>query len=611
MVGRVTVFLAFAALAAAQPPPAKGRRIALVVANANYQRLPPLTSPVDESRLMADALRSTGFQVQTISDMRLRSFIVEDEQRFLASIQPGDAVVFYYSGYAVQGDDDNYLLPVDFDPKSTTDLEQRAYHLRRIQLGIEKRQAALKIFILESGRAINATVVGIGPPGLMDQPDPGRNSLFAFASSPGKTVSASDSSVGPFTAAVVESMKVPGRRVSEVFTDARIGVTGRTRNSQNPNVQDNIVDPNFFFTYPALSVSPASLTFSATADQPPQSQSLFITAGGYAGDFSVSVPGGAAWISATPAAAATPASSVLSVNPKGLAPGQYSTDIAVSARNSDMTSSPQLVHVSFTVSAAPKPASLGPKSNRKDREEYVYIPPGRFKMGCAPGDKLCKPDEKPQHEVTISNGFWMGRNEVEVDAWRRYVNDSGKKMKMPPAPLFPEDKNWRSGDHPIVNVSWENARDYCAWAGGRLPYEAEWEYAARAGAENEIYPLNDENSRDKANFAGTKGNDIYEFTAPVHKFDASKFGLYDMAGNVWEWVNDFYSSDYYEHSPAVNPKGPSDGNKHVRRGGSFDSDPREHLRISLRDPFNKAENNVGFRCVLEDTPDLGRILDLQ
>src|SRR5208282_4517968 len=125
------------------------------------------------------------------------------------------------------------------------------------------------------------------------------------------------------------------------------------------------------------------------------------------------------------------------------------------------------------------------------------------------------------------------------------------KKKMPMDASFagrPLNPAWSDEGMPIVDVVWEDAQAYCGWAGGRLPTEAEWEFAARAGKTGEIYPLNSENSREKANFYGRKGNDIFDQIAPVRKFDESAFHLFDMAGNVWEWVADWWSPAYYATS---------------------------------------------------------------
>ncbi len=249
-----------------------------------------------------------------------------------------------------------------------------------------------------------------------------------------------------------------------------------------------------------------------------------------------------------------------------------------------------------------------PATNTKDHEDYRWIPPGSFKMGCVPGDQRCLPNEVPQHPVTITKGIWMGRNEVQVSSYQRYLQarSEGKKKKlsMPSAPFF--YNKWRTPDYPMVEVSWEDAKGYCAWAGGRLPTEAEWEYAARAG-KDAIYPFDGPNSRDKANFEGKQGGDIFSEVAPVHSFDASDWGLNDMAGNVWEWVSDNYSGDYYRQSPPVDPLGPQTGKGHVIRGGSFDSVPDVHLRISVRKE-GATGNAVGFRCILEDTPATHKLL---
>lgn len=244
--------------------------------------------------------------------------------------------------------------------------------------------------------------------------------------------------------------------------------------------------------------------------------------------------------------------------------------------------------------------------NSRDHEEYVKIPHGTFKMGCVPADTKCKDDEKPQHPVTLTSDFWLGRNEVKVGSFKHYVEVGNKKLKLRRAPL--DYDGWKITELPMVRVTWEEAQDYCKWAGGRLPTEAEWERAARAGNDNEIYPLNSEDSREKANFYGKKGNDTWDGVAPVGQFEASKYNLFDMSGNVWEWVYDWYDDKYYSKSPEADPKGPATGKKHVVRGGSFDS-PLEHLRISLRwQPQGIEDLITGFRCVLEDSPETQRLL---
>lgn len=253
------------------------------------------------------------------------------------------------------------------------------------------------------------------------------------------------------------------------------------------------------------------------------------------------------------------------------------------------------------------PSIIGvPHMSRRERNEYVWIPAGSFNMGCAPGDSRCEENEKPQHRVTISKGFWLGATEVDIAAYQRFVDASGGRYEMPTAPLW--DKKRRVTNHPITGPSWEEAQAYCSWAGGRLPTEAEWEYAARGGEEDAIYPLNDENSREKANFKGEEGNDRARYTAAVKSYDPNGYGLFDMAGNVWEWTRDFYGETYFLSSPAADPQGPDSGEEHVVRGGSWYSDANEHLRISFRTSFPKGGNLVGFRCVIEDTPAVKELL---
>ena len=230
--------------------------------------------------------------------------------------------------------------------------------------------------------------------------------------------------------------------------------------------------------------------------------------------------------------------------------------------------------------------------NPIDGLTYMWIPPGSFQMGCSPGDTECQDDEKPPHQVTITKGFWLGQTEVTVGAYKRFAIAVGKAM--PPTPAF--NPAWRNEQMPMVNVSWDNARAYCVWARGRLPTEAEWEYAARAGGTEVRYGSLDEVAWYNAN-SGRRAH-------PVGEKRANKFGLCDMLGNVWEWVNDWYDENYYKNSLPQDPPGPATGHDRVLRGGSWLNDPRS-VRLTNRYgnvPISVGNDNYGFRCVGEVFP---------
>src|SRR5262249_55614804 len=123
----------------------------------------------------------------------------------------------------------------------------------------------------------------------------------------------------------------------------------------------------------------------------------------------------------------------------------------------------------------------------------VWIPPGKFMMGCSPGDNDCGENEKPPREVEITRGFWLGQTPATVASWKRFARQAGKSM--PPAPVLRNrllNGGWQDEQQPIVNITWNEAVEFCRWAGGRLPTEAEWEYAARAGNPNRRYGELDE-----------------------------------------------------------------------------------------------------------------------
>jgi sulfatase modifying factor 1 len=262
------------------------------------------------------------------------------------------------------------------------------------------------------------------------------------------------------------------------------------------------------------------------------------------------------------------------------------------------------VGLALFASATAWPASGAMARSRNDIIEYLRIPAGRFEMGCVPGDELCDASEKPRHAVSITHEIWMMRTETTVAAYKKFCRETGHSM--PKAPEF--NPEWTYDDHPIVSVTWDDAVAYCAWSGGRLPTEAEWEYAARAGQDGRTYPWGNEPSPRQANYDDPNGPDDWAYTAPVACYPPSGlamydmagdiFGLYDMAGNVWQWCADWYDAGYYQRSPRSDPKGPSAGTERVLRGGSWYSVPMA-LRTSFRHHMKPdgAGLDFGIRCV--------------
>lgn len=225
------------------------------------------------------------------------------------------------------------------------------------------------------------------------------------------------------------------------------------------------------------------------------------------------------------------------------------------------------------------------RENLKDGLKYVWIPPGTFTMGCSQGDNECFDNEKPAHRVTFIRGFWMGQTPVTVGAYKRFAGTTGKQLA-PPSKL---NQGWTNDEMPMVEVFWHDAKVYCEWVGGRLPTEAEWEYAARGGSTEARYG----NIDGVAWYRENSGSRPHE----VAQKRANGFGLFDMLGNVREWVSDWYDEHYYQNSPSQSPPGSRNGEFRVLRGGSWYDEPT-FVRVSNRVGYNPATGYgyIGFRC---------------
>jgi formylglycine-generating enzyme required for sulfatase activity len=221
-----------------------------------------------------------------------------------------------------------------------------------------------------------------------------------------------------------------------------------------------------------------------------------------------------------------------------------------------------------------------PWVNPKDGLTYVWIPPGSFTMGCSPGDTECKPDESPAHLVELPAGFWMGQTEVTTAAYRRIV----------PSAAFADGE----AKLPVTNISWREAKAYCAAIGGRLPAEAEWEYAARGGVASAYYGAPSRIAWYAANSGGVR-----------HEAGAKQpnaYGLYDMLGNASEWVLDRYYNKYDIEAPATGKvEEPLASNASALTRGGFWESEAPNIRVSRRAEMEKDEPApmAGVRCVVD------------
>lgn len=271
------------------------------------------------------------------------------------------------------------------------------------------------------------------------------------------------------------------------------------------------------------------------------------------------------------------------------------------------------------VSPSPQTAAGPPREN----SEVGLVPAGYFRMGSP--DNQGRSDEHPRHRVYVDS-FYMDRTEVSVGIYRKCV-DAGKCS----APMTGVGCNWgnpeRGDNYPVNCVDWNRAAAFCTWAGKRLPTEAEWEKAARGGADTKYsFGESDSALADFAWFGRNSGMRDYParfiagrylhlrkyvdsyggLTHPAGEKKPNQFGLYDMYGNVWEWVADWYDENYYRSSPEKNPQGPPSGTKHlltppgwqgmrrVIRGGSWYHDPSSSRRWGFRPSM--WYDIIGFRC---------------
>ncbi|MFN8348806.1 MAG: SUMF1/EgtB/PvdO family nonheme iron enzyme [Spirosomataceae bacterium] len=522
-------------------PAGTERRLALVVGNKDYPYLNPLRNPVNDANDMEAALKRLGFEVISVTNADYRA-LTNALTRFKEGLTQSDVAFFYYSGHGASYGGKNYLLPTDLNADCLEQIEDQGLSLNRILGDIASKGVKNSFVVLDACRNIpklrlcDNSKKDITTNGYVKPTNNPRGSMVIYATEEGTT--ADDNATGRnglFTGALLKYLTRPDLTIKNILDQASIEVDDKSGGRQTPARYDKIYG-DFYFVL--------------SGDTP------------------------------APVVKTEPVKPVVDLEPVAMR----------------------------------------------------YITGGSFEMGSSEGEA----DEKPVHRVTVK-GFRMATYETTVGEFEKFIEASDYKTDAEKEGFSNvwngkewEKRtgiNWRHGadgsiqtnrQHPVINVSHNDAVAYCEWltrkTGNtyRLPTEAEWEYAAGNGSTHNKYSWgnsategvsgNVADETAKKTFTGwtvfSGYEDGYTYTAPVGKFKANAFGLYDMTGNVLEWCADWYGSDYYANSSSSNPVGPSTGPFRVLRGGSWDYDPAIS-RVAIRDlnsPSNR-NNYVGFRVV--------------
>ena len=591
--------------AAGQAPEASGARTALVVGNGAYTgELPALRNPVNDARLMARTLRALGFQVTLVENAHeddLESAVVAFGDALRGRGQ-GGVGLFYYAGHGVQWQGANYLIPVGAEVESERHLRTRTVSAELILDEMGDAPTALNIVVLDACRnnpwaASGKRSIG-GSRGLtrMNVPTGATSSFFlAYSAAARQAAEDGDGDNSMYTRALATAMSTPGMELDDVFKEAGRQVTAATASRQVPWMEGSWYG-KFFFASPASrpAAKPAAPALAGDAPDPATEAWLQIRETAnvqllerYLADYPSSgyrmaaearldaLRGQPFRVVVEPSAARV---RILNIGPPyqagmKLPAGEYRVEASAPGHERKVET---VAHGGTPTVHRMALRKAGLEAGERFRDcpecpEMVVVPAGSFLMGSPSHERGREDNEGLVHQVTIEVPFAVGVYEVTVAEFGRFVDATGHSTGNA-CYVWTGEKweqrngfGWRNpgfrqgGSHPAVCVSWEDAQAYVAWlsrvAGERyrLPSEAEWEYAARAGTrtarwwgEEEPRQCTHANGADaSAGWGwGVGCSDGHSRTAPVGSFRMNAWGLHDVLGNVWEWTQDCWNSNY-------------------------------------------------------------------
>ncbi len=554
-------------------------RYALVIGNGHYEGV-YLRNPVNDANAMANALRELDFYVIQKTDLtkkQMLDVIWDFENKFNSE----DICLFYYSGHGVQVNGINYLIPLNANILNERDVEFEAVALNRFMSNLEK--AKMNIVILDACRDNPYKGMRSTSRGLAQVTSKTDGTFIAYATAPGRTAADGTGSNSPYTKHLIREMKVEGQEIEDMFKNVRIAVKDETNNAQIPWDSSCLTDEFIFAmsctpqTQPDIEVeteySYGTIKVESNADGKVYVDNNYVCS----------------IISGT----------IKTL--KNIRTGSHTVKVKTDKETKNEYVTVQKNRTSSINFYFTPEISL--------EENLIFVQGGTFQMGSNEYD-----DEKPVHSVTV-NDFYIGKYEVTVAEFNAFINATGHKTdaeKNGYSWIWTgkwEKQNgvtWKCDvkgktrpsseySHPVIHVSWNDANAYCKWKGGRLPTEAEWEYAARGGNKSNNYTYSGSNN---IGTVAWYNNNSGSKTHKVGTKQPNELGIYDMSGNVWEWCLDWYDSDYYSISPRNNPTGASSGTRRVLRGGGWGySDYGCRVAIRTDNDPGRSGNPCGFRFV--------------
>jgi formylglycine-generating enzyme required for sulfatase activity/uncharacterized caspase-like protein len=579
------------------------QRVALVIGNSAYQNA-PLKNPVNDARAIAAKLKELGFTVVLKENLTQRQ-IGSTLREFRSRLTAGAVGLFFYAGHGLQMEGINYLPAVDADIASEDDVPTQSIEVNKVLEVMETQKTRLNLVFLDACRNNPFTRTFRAPGGGLARIAAPSGTILSFATRPGNVAADGTGSHGLYTQYLLKAMDEPGIVIEQAMKMVLAGVRQASNGKQEPWVEGGI-EGNFYFRPP--------VTLAAPGPNP-------------AGD------GGAAatafelafWDSIKASKDKDDYQAYLDKYPQGQFASLARNRVKALTGGTPPAPTPQLRPTAPAPTAqfqpgAPAPAATGtqpPGSMSREKAwkapgtglEFMQIPAGSFMMGAAKGDR----DVQPVHKVTLTRPFLLQKTPVTVDQFKAFVAATGYRTDMEKAggayvafhAAYAVDSRWvagmswrdpsvfsQEGTCPVVCISWNDAQAYIAWLNRtdpgrqyRLPTEAEWEYACRAGAETD--PPADLDA------VAWHGGNSHARTHPVAGKRPNAFGLYDMLGNVWQWCQD-WKGDYPE-TAVVDPSGPDKGTFRVSRGGSWSSSASTVRYSSRWDNAPYLDHAHGFR----------------